>query len=280
MSNVEKTAELRASGPVSRQRYRPKQSTNSAVLTTNSGSDRRPERTRAIAGLDLAIEHRSLDSLIPYAKNARTHSEAQIAEIAGSIRAFGWTNPILADGENGIIAGHGRVLAARKLGLESVPVIELSGLSEAERRAYVLADNKLALNAGWDEAMLGAEVADLAALGVDLALLGFDGTEIDRLLAGTASHLDGTIAPNQTPPSSPTAAFSQAAVLAIVMSLLAGCATARSDGAPCPPVVPYSREFLARAADELERLPAGSAIEQMLADYQVMRDQARACRTR
>jgi DNA modification methylase len=110
---------------------------------------------------------------------------SQVAEIAGSIRAFGWTNPILVDGENGIIAGHGRVLAARKLGLADVPVIELSGLSEAQRRAYIIADNKLALNADWDTAMLGAEMGDLSALGVDLTLLGFDETEIDRLLAST-----------------------------------------------------------------------------------------------
>src|SRR5215213_2115436 len=108
----------------------------------------------------LTVTYRPVTGLIPYANNARTHSDEQVAEIAASIRAFGWTNPILVDGTNGVIAGHGRLLAARKLGLSSVPVIELSGLSDADRRAYVLADNKLALNAGWDDALLAAEVAD------------------------------------------------------------------------------------------------------------------------
>src|SRR2546421_2839606 len=120
----------------------------------------------ALTGEGLRIEHRPVDSLIPYAKNARTYSDAEVAEIAASIRAFGWTNPILIDGENGIVAGHGRLLAARKLGLVSVPVIELAGMSDAQKRAYLLADNKLALNAGWDEEMLAAEVADLEAMGV------------------------------------------------------------------------------------------------------------------
>ena len=94
---------------------------------------------------DLAIAWRPLGELIPYARNPRTHSDAQVAQIAASIREFGWTNPVLVDGENGIIAGHGRVLAARKLGLERVPVIELAHMSEAQKRAYVLADNQLAL---------------------------------------------------------------------------------------------------------------------------------------
>src|SRR5690349_9000033 len=98
----------------------------------------------------LALDYRPLASLIPYARNARSHSEAQVALIAGSIREFGFTNPILVDGDHGIIAGHGRVLAARKLNLTSVPVIELAHLSEAQRKAYILADNQLALNAGWD----------------------------------------------------------------------------------------------------------------------------------
>ena len=102
----------------------------------------------------LQVEYRSVESLIPYARNARTHTDAQVAQIAASIKEFGWTNPVLVDGDNGVIAGHGRLLAARKLGMADVPVIELSGMSEAQKRAYVLADNKLALNAGWDETML------------------------------------------------------------------------------------------------------------------------------
>ena len=133
---------------------------------------------------DLEIAWRPLGELIPYARNPRTHSDAQVAQIAASIREFGWTNPVLVDGANGIIAGHGRVLAARKLGLERVPVIELAHMSEAQRRAYMLADNQLALNAGWDEALLRLELADLSELGFDLGLIGFAEGELERLLAG------------------------------------------------------------------------------------------------
>jgi DNA modification methylase len=133
---------------------------------------------------DLQIAWRPLGELIPYARNPRTHSDAQVAQIAASIREFGWTNPVLVDGANGIIAGHGRVLAARKLGLERVPVIELAHMSAAQKRAYVLADNQLALNAGWDEALLRLELADLLELGFDLGLIGFGEGELERLLAG------------------------------------------------------------------------------------------------
>jgi DNA modification methylase len=138
---------------------------------------------------DLAIAWRPLGELIPYARNPRTHTDAQVAQIAASIREFGWTNPVLIDGENGIIAGHGRVLAARKLGLERVPVIELSHMSEAQKRAYVLADNQLALNAGWDEALLRLELADLSELGFDLGLIGFGEGELEGLLAGERTGL-------------------------------------------------------------------------------------------
>ena len=133
---------------------------------------------------DLQIAWRPLGELIPYARNPRTHSDAQVAQIAASIREFGWTVPILVDGANGIIAGHGRVLAGRKLGLDRVPVIELAHMSEAQKRAYVLADNQLALNAGWDEALLRLELADLSGLGFDLGLIGFAEVELERLLAG------------------------------------------------------------------------------------------------
>ena len=156
--------------------------------STNSGGDGH--------GRDLAVTYRSLAELISYAKNARTHSDAQVAQIAGSIREFGFTNPILVDGRNGVIAGHGRLLAARKLQMTNVPVIELAGLSEAQKRAYILADNKLALNAGWDEAMLAAEVADLVALGVNLELSGFDAGEVEQLLAGQG---DGASFPDEAP---------------------------------------------------------------------------------
>ena len=112
----------------------------------------------------MKIEHIALETLIPYARNSRTHSDAQVAQIAGSIREFGFTNPVLIDGAGGIIAGHGRVMAARKIGLEQVPCIRLDYLTEAQRRAYVIADNKLAMNAGWDDEMLRLEPATLMKL--------------------------------------------------------------------------------------------------------------------
>src|SRR5688500_3460906 len=130
----------------------------------------------------LAVEYRAVTALIPYARNARTHSDAQVAEIAASIGEFGFTNPILVDGENGIIAGHGRLLAARKLGMTEVPVIELAGMSEAQKRAYVIADNRLALNAGWNTELLALEFSDLALLGFDLSLTGFGEVDIAALL--------------------------------------------------------------------------------------------------
>ncbi|WP_309082849.1 DNA methyltransferase [Chelativorans sp.] len=139
----------------------------------------------------LKVTYRPVDVLIPYARNARTHSDAQVAQIAASIREFGWTNPILVDGENGVIAGHGRLLAARKLGQSQVPVIELDGLSEAQKRAYILADNKLALTAGWDQELLALEFTDLDSLGVDLSLTGFADEEIASLLStGTQGLTD------------------------------------------------------------------------------------------
>jgi len=119
--------------------------------------------------------------LIPYARNSRTHSEMQVAKIAASIKEFGFLNPIIVDGENGIIAGHGRVLAAQKLGLESLPVIEASHMTDAQRRAYVIADNKLALDAGWDNELLKVELQDLDAQGFDLTLTGFDLGEMANL---------------------------------------------------------------------------------------------------
>src|ERR1043166_9718055 len=119
------------------------------------------------------LEFWPLDRLIPSPRNARTHSDAQIAEIAGSIRAFGFSNPILVSENGDVIAGHGRLAAARQLGLAEVPVIPLRGLSEVQRRQLVLADNRIALNAGWDMAMLKLELTDLSALGADLSVLGF-----------------------------------------------------------------------------------------------------------
>jgi DNA modification methylase len=143
------------------------------------------------------IEQIGIATLIPFAKNSRTHSDAQVAQIAASIREFGFTNPVLIDEANGIIAGHGRVLAARKLKLTEVPCIRLAYLTDAQKRAYVIADNKLALNAGWDEAMLKLELADLKALDFDLDLTGFDTDEIDALLAEKGT--EGLTDPDDTP---------------------------------------------------------------------------------
>jgi DNA modification methylase len=129
------------------------------------------------------IEQWSLDRLIAYARNPRTHSAEQVAQIAASIIEFGWTNPVLVSRDGEVIAGHGRLEAARKLGLETVPVVVLDHLTDAQRRAYVIADNKLALNAGWNEELLAAELHALNGDGFDLALTGFDGAELDRLMA-------------------------------------------------------------------------------------------------
>ena len=128
------------------------------------------------------LEQVATADLIPYARNARTHSEQQIAQIAGSIQEFGFCNPVLIDATNGIIAGHGRALAAQRLKLESVPCIRLGHLTDAQKRAYVLADNRIALSSGWDEEMLANELSDLHADEFDMALLGFDAGELAKLL--------------------------------------------------------------------------------------------------
>jgi 16S rRNA G966 N2-methylase RsmD len=129
----------------------------------------------------MKIVDKLVDSLIPYANNSRTHDEAQIAQIAASIKEFGFRNPILVDG-NGIIAGHGRILAARKLGLTKVPSIDCSDLTEAQKKAYVIADNKLALNAGWNMDLLKVEIEGLTELDFDIDLLGFNAEELDAML--------------------------------------------------------------------------------------------------
>src|SRR5262249_52670834 len=128
------------------------------------------------------VEHWPIDKLIPYARNARTHSDEQVAQIAASIREFGFNAPILVDGHAGIIAGHGRLMAARKLKLAEVPVIVLDHLSETKKRAYIIADNRLALNAGWDDEMLRVELAALGEEDFNLDLLGFDDAELAALL--------------------------------------------------------------------------------------------------
>lgn len=132
--------------------------------------------------MSLAIEYRPIDSLIPYANNARTHSQAQVEQLVGSIKEFGFTNPILIDGANGVIAGHGRIMAARVLGMDALPCVELAGLTEVQKRAYILADNKLALNAGWDAEMLSYELDELRDAGFDISLLGFEAAELNDLI--------------------------------------------------------------------------------------------------
>jgi len=128
------------------------------------------------------IEHWPIDRLIPYARNPRTHSEAQIAQIAASIAEFGFTNPILVGSDGVIIAGHGRLAAAQKLGLETVPVVVLDHLTPSQRRALMIADNRIAENAGWDEELLRVELDELKEFGFDLELTGFDDKEISNLL--------------------------------------------------------------------------------------------------
>jgi DNA modification methylase len=128
------------------------------------------------------IEFVSIEQLIPYVNNARTHDDAQVAQIAGSIKEFGFNNPVLIADDNSIIAGHGRVMAARKLGLKEVPCMRLSHLTETKRKAYILADNRIALNSGWDNDLLMIELKDLDMDGIDLSILGFDADEINALL--------------------------------------------------------------------------------------------------
>lgn len=166
----------------------------------------------------LNVEYRKVEALLPYARNPRTHSDAQITKIAASIVEYGWTNPVLVDGDNGIIAGHGRLAAARKLGLDQVPVIELAHLTTAQKRALVIADNRLALDAGWDEAMLALELAELSESGYELALTGFDSSDLERLLSTSLEDdaTEGEEDPDETAddaaddvPQAPTVAVSR-----------------------------------------------------------------------
>ena len=127
------------------------------------------------------IERRKVDDLIPYARNARTHSDEQVAQLAASIKEWGWTTPVLIDEDGEIIAGHGRVMAARKLGIEEVPTMTATGWTKAQKQAYVLADNQLPQNAGWDMDLLKVEMQDLSGEGFDLSLIGFDDGAIMNL---------------------------------------------------------------------------------------------------
>jgi DNA modification methylase len=167
-----------------------------------------PQATGLVALAD-RIELWPIEKLRPYERNPRTHSDAQVDQIAASMVEFGWTNPVLVDENAGILAGHGRLLAARKLGLTEVPVIRFEHLSEAQKRAYILADNQIALQAGWDDALLAAELTWLREERFDLDLVGFDATELERLLAiadgeaGSGETEDEVPEPPEKPVSNP-----------------------------------------------------------------------------
>jgi len=154
----------------------------------------------------ITVEYRDIDSLIPYINNARTHNNEQVSQIAASIKEFGWTQPVLVDGNNGIIAGHGRVQAAYKLKMIDIPVIELHGLSDAQKRAYILADNRLAQNAGWDPDLLHLELTELGNADFDLSLLGFEPGELSDLLAREPE--EGLTDPDEVP-DAPAKALTQ-----------------------------------------------------------------------
>jgi ParB-like chromosome segregation protein Spo0J len=162
----------------------------------------------------MQVEQRKIEALIPYVNNSRTHSDEQVAQIAASVREFGWTNPILVDEQNGIIAGHGRLAAARKLGLTEVPVIVLDHLTEAQKKALVIADNKLASNAGWDDEMLRLELGDLQEMGFDATIAGFTTEELDALLNVT-EVTDGLTDEDDVPeaPEEPTTRFGDVWIL-------------------------------------------------------------------
>ena len=144
----------------------------------------RSEKSESRARIHTAFAVKRTADLVPYAQNSRTHSPEQVSKIAGSIRSFGFANPVLIDEAGTIVAGHGRVLAAQALGMAEVPTVTLTGLTDVQRRQYVIADNRLALDAGWDEAMLALELKAIELDGGDLAATGFDEREIDRLLNG------------------------------------------------------------------------------------------------
>lgn len=152
----------------------------------------------------LQIQYRPVELLIPYARNAKQHSDAHVAQIAASITEFGWGAPILVDGQNNVIAGHGRLLAARKLGMTDVPVVPMEHLTDIQRKALILADNKIGENASWDDALLGLELAELQAAGFDLDITGFTPEEWDKLIAGDIGN-DGLTDDDQVPEVTETA---------------------------------------------------------------------------
>lgn len=178
---------------------------------------------------DRSIEYRDAKALKPYAGNARTHGKKQVRQIADSIERFGFTNPVLIGDDDTIIAGHGRVLAARLLGMSGVPTIRLSHLSDAERRAYVIADNKLALNAGWDSEMLAIELQGLIDLDFDVTLTGFSLAEIDIVLDDARDASPGT-GPEDTIPPLPANAVTRRGDLWLLGRHKLICGDAREEG--------------------------------------------------
>lgn len=171
-----------------------------------AGTPNKPRAARAAGTLPPPADGPALppyrlarvDQLVPYARNARTHSPEQIAKLAAMITEYGWTNPVLVDGRNGIVAGHGRVLAAQSLGMDVVPTIELAHLTAAQRRAYVIADNRSALDAGWDDDLLRLELGELREDGFDLGLTGFDAGELDTLFGEEVTAPDAFGAYDET----------------------------------------------------------------------------------
>src|SRR6266446_7061980 len=173
------------------------------------------------------VERWPIERLMPYARNARTHNDAQVSQIAASIREWGWTNPVLVAEDGTIIAGHGRVLAARKLHITDVPVMVAAGWTEAQKRAYTIADNKLTLNGGWDQELLGLEIGELEVLGFDLDLIGFSEGERAAL---AAQMTEGLTDPDDVP-ELPTEPVARAGDLWVLGShrLLCGDSTSPDD---------------------------------------------------
>ena len=180
--------------------------------------------------LPTRFEHWHVDRLSPYDKNPRTHSPAQITKLKASLLEFGFTNPILVDSTNGILAGHGRLLAARAIGMTEVPVVVLDHLTAKQKRAYILADNRLAIEAGWDPKLLATELAALEIDGFDLGLTGFEDDELAGISAAADSTLDGAVDEEDVPPL-PVAPVSRSGdkLLLDRHQILCGDATLRAD---------------------------------------------------
>ena len=215
---------------------------------------------------DLQVVYRNPSELIPYARNARTHNPEQVQRIAASIREFGFTSPILLDGNNGILAGHGRLAAAMLLKLDRVPTIDLKGLSQAQQRAYILADNRLALDAGWDEQMLAVELGELSSLDYDLSFTGFTEDEIEGFLtaANSGAEDEGADDPADEAPEPPDEPITQRGDVWILGAhrLMCGDSTSRDDvqallqGAPadlCLTDPPYGVSIVKRGSSGDEK---------------------------